>query len=83
MRLPRGLLIYCRADTAPERVITVVGGNQQLHTHPVDLGGTPSSVAQALDTLAQSIRQLAAIEAARPASEHQTVRSHPRFGMTD
>jgi 5-methylcytosine-specific restriction enzyme subunit McrC len=64
MRLPRGLLIYCRADTAPERVITVVGGNQQLHTHPVDLGGTSSSVAKALDTLAQSIRQLAAIEAA-------------------
>ena len=41
MRLPQGLLIYCRADDAPERVITVVGGGQRLHTHPVDLGGDP------------------------------------------
>lgn len=58
MRLPRGLLIYCRADTAPERVIRVVGGNQRLHTHPVDLSGSPSSVTQALDALAASITRL-------------------------
>jgi len=64
MRLARGVLIYCRADTAPERVITVVGGDQRLHTHPVDLGGSPSAVAQALDALAESIRKLVALEAA-------------------
>jgi 5-methylcytosine-specific restriction enzyme subunit McrC len=60
LRLPRGLLIYCRADAAPDRVITVVGGNQRLHTHPVDLGGSPASVAQALDALAASILDLVA-----------------------
>ncbi len=64
MRLPRGLLIYCRADTAPERVITVVGGNQRLHTYPVNLAGSPSSVTQSLDSLAGSVRQLAGMEAA-------------------
>lgn len=58
LRLPRGMLIYCRADTAPSRVITVVGGNQHLHTHPVDLGGAPESVAKALDMVADSIRRL-------------------------
>lgn len=60
MSLPRGLLIYCRADAAPARVITVVGGSQRLHTHPVDLGGDPASISQTLDTLAQSVRLLAA-----------------------
>ena len=58
MRLPHGLLIYCRADDAPDRVITVVGGGQRLHTHPVDLGGDPAAIAGALDGLAGTIRQL-------------------------
>lgn len=59
LRLPRGMLIYCRADLAPDRVITVVGGNQRLHTYPVDLSGSPEMVAEALDVVADSIRKLA------------------------
>ncbi|MGC5388582.1 hypothetical protein [Micromonospora sp. WMMA1976] len=58
LRLRRGMLIYCRADLAPDRVITVVGGNQRLHTHPMDLSGSPEVVAEALDALAESIRKL-------------------------
>ncbi|MGI5215261.1 5-methylcytosine restriction system specificity protein McrC [Plantactinospora sp. CA-290183] len=56
LRLPRGMLIYCRADPAPDRVIRVVGGIQRLHTYPVDLGGSPESTAKALDEVAESIR---------------------------
>jgi 5-methylcytosine-specific restriction enzyme subunit McrC len=58
LRLPRGMLIYCRADRAPQRVITVVGGNQHLHTRPIDLGGPPESISAALDVIAESIKQL-------------------------
>jgi len=60
--LRRGLLIYCRADTAPDRVITVVGGDQRLHTHPLDLGGSPAAVARTLDALAESIRVFVAMD---------------------
>lgn len=59
LELPAGLLIYCRADQAPERVIMVVGGGQRLHTQPVDLSGSWTEVSAALDTLAASIRTLA------------------------
>lgn len=62
LELPAGLLIYCRADQAPERVITVVGGGQRLHTQPVDLSGGWSDVSASLDTLAASIRTLASAE---------------------
>ena len=48
MGLGAGLLIYCRADEAPERVITVVRGGQRLHTRPVDLSGTPGDIDVAL-----------------------------------
>jgi len=58
LRLPHGMLVYCRADSAPHRVITVVGGHQRLHTRPVDLSGSPESVATALDIVAESIKQL-------------------------
>jgi 5-methylcytosine-specific restriction enzyme subunit McrC len=58
LELPAGLLIYCRADQAPERVITVVGGGQRLHSQPVDLSGDWSDVSASLDTLAASIRTL-------------------------
>jgi len=59
MELPAGLLIYCRADSAPERVITVAGGGQRLHTYPVDLAGDPGGIVVGLDRLADTVRQLA------------------------
>lgn len=65
LELPAGLLIYCRADQAPERVITVVGGGQRLHTQPVDLSGDWSDVSASLDTLAAGIRTLASAQTQR------------------
>lgn len=60
MGLGAGLLIYCRADEAPERTITVVRSGQRLHTRPVDLAGKPKDVVQALDELAETVRRLSA-----------------------
>jgi 5-methylcytosine-specific restriction enzyme subunit McrC len=59
LRLPEGVLIYCRAEEEPARVITVIGGGQRLHCHPVDLSGPWPSVSSALDTLAGVLRKIA------------------------
>lgn len=61
LRLPEGVLIYCRADDKPARVITVIGGGQRLHCHPVDLSGPWSSVSAALDTLAGVLQEIATV----------------------
>lgn len=55
LRLDRGVLIYCQADEAPAREITVVGGGQKLLCHPLSLAGSWADVCRALDELAALI----------------------------
>lgn len=61
LELPRGILIYCQADEAPEREITVLGGGQTIICHRLSLGGTWEDVGVALDRLAHSVRGLAQV----------------------
>jgi len=56
LNLDRGVLIYCQADEAPAREITVVGGGQRLVCHPLSLAGSWADVSAGLDELAGSIR---------------------------
>lgn len=58
LSLPRGILIYCQADSAPGRRVTVIGGGQELVCFPLGLGGEWSEVSCRLDQLAAEIRQL-------------------------
>jgi len=55
LELPRGVLIYCQADDAPPRKVTVIGGGQELLCYPVGLGGEWSDVRQRLDALASVV----------------------------
>ncbi|WP_136709610.1 hypothetical protein [Agromyces sp. H66] len=50
--LPRGILVYCKADGAPPRQVTVIGGGQELVCYPLGLGGDWSDVRLRLDSLA-------------------------------
>ncbi|AEG43906.1 5-methylcytosine-specific restriction enzyme subunit McrC [Isoptericola variabilis J7] len=56
--LPRGILIYCQADDAPARHLTVVGGEQDLVCYPLDLGGPWKDVGERLDELADVVQHL-------------------------
>lgn len=64
LRLDRGVLIYCQADEAPAREITVDGGGQRLLCHPLSLAGSWTGVSTALDELAEVIRSAATLSVA-------------------
>lgn len=55
--LPRGVLVYCQADEAPAREITVHGSGHRLTCYPLGLGGTRDEVATRLDDLAETLRR--------------------------
>ena len=59
LRLDHGVLIYCQADQAPAREITIVGGGQRLLCHPLSLAGSWTDVSNALDDLAELIHSTA------------------------
>lgn len=54
-----GILIYCRADEAPARTITIENGGQRLTCHPLPLAGDCRQVSREVDRLAATIRALA------------------------
>lgn len=57
LKLNRGVLIYCQANEAPEREITVVHGGQRLVCHPLSLAGSWPEISSSLDSLADLIRE--------------------------
>lgn len=54
-----GILIYCQADEAPARTITIENGGQRLTCHPLPLAGDWQQVSREVDRLAGTIRALA------------------------
>lgn len=58
LSLPKGILVYCQADDAPARHVTVVGGGQELVCFPLGLGGPWEDVGERLDELAVFVQQL-------------------------
>lgn len=55
LALPEGVLIYCQADTAPPRAITVRHAGKRLRTFPLDLRGTAEDIEAAALGLAEWI----------------------------
>lgn len=54
-----GILIYCQADEAPTRTITIENAGQRLTCHPLPLAGDWAQVSREVDRLAQTITTLA------------------------
>ena len=56
LKLPEGVLIYCRTDgDKPAGEITVRNAGKKLHVHAVDMTGSPAEVAKELEQLADWI----------------------------
>lgn len=58
LELTQGVLVYCQADGAPPRSLTVIGGGQNLVCYPLGLAGSWSEVGQRLDDLAHEVKRL-------------------------
>ena len=58
MELKRGVLVYCRYDERPPKEITVLGGQQQIICHALDLSGDWAAVSGRVDHLAHTVRGL-------------------------
>ncbi len=68
-----GILIYCQADEAPAKTITIEHGGQRLTCHPLPLAGDWRQVNREVDRLARTIRALAGsvVEASSPQSRQR------------
>ena len=53
-----GILIYCQADEAPAKTITIENGGQRLTCYPLPLAGDWQQVSREVDRLAGTIREL-------------------------
>ena len=86
LALPEGVLIYCQADTAPPRAITVRHAGKRLRTFPLDLRGTAGEIEAAALGLAEWIvnnaRSVATASSYRGSSPARWSPSAPLRGVT-